>query len=335
MTIILLFIAVILSMMFPWLIPLFILLGIVIYFIKEAYKNSDYGKKQTIEKNKKIVKEAKALQERMNSCGVFPTYSVTNGISTIYFDENNRRVYLKYKDNTFPNSDLKEIALNVDGIISYSTNVKKDSNIQYTMGTYFTGKLKVNEDIDAIWLSLQLNSIDTPYIYVLCSDYSIGIPEANQFVNKVIGALDYIKNNKVIAKKTLLKIVPDLETEIAADEEKKKESFMGLFKSKEEKLKEKMEQSEKIKKGISQGIKNIFNIISYGIAFFLYLGAIVCLMSKEINYAIGYFSFGTPFLPIIYEKLWKDKNVSIAKKVVVRIVLLIIGFIIGGIFLSK
>ena len=92
MTIILLFIAVILSMMFPWLIPLFILLGIVIYFIKEAYKNSDYGKKQTIEKNKKIVKEAKALQERMNSCGVFPTYSVTNGISTIYFDENNRRV---------------------------------------------------------------------------------------------------------------------------------------------------------------------------------------------------------------------------------------------------
>lgn len=335
MTIILLFIAVILSMMFPWLIPLFILLGIVIYFIKEAYKNSDYGKKQTIEKNKKIVKEAKALQERMNSCGVFPTYSVTNGISTIYFDENNRRVYLKYKDNTFPNSDLKEIALNVDGIISYSTNVKKDSNIQYTMGTYFTGKLKVNEDIDAIWLSLQLNSIDTPYIYVLCSDYSIGIPEANQFVNKVIGALDYIKNNKVIAKKTLLKIVPDLETEIAADEEKKKESFMGLFKSKEEKLKEKMEQSEKIKKGISKGIKNIFNIISYGIACFLYLGAIVCLMSKEINYAIGYFSFGTPFLPIIYEKLWKDKNVSIAKKVVVRIVLFIIGFIIGGIFLSK
>lgn len=359
MQIVLILIAVILIMMFPWIIPLFVLLGFIIYFLKKSYNNTNYGKRQKIERNKKEIQQATELQERMNSCGVFPTYIVTNGISTVYFDENNKKIYLKCKDSVLYNQ-LNEIALNIDDIISYGTDIKTDKNTQYTMRTYFTGKLKQNEDINTIWFSIHINSIDNPYIYFLCSDYSVAIPEANQFANKIIGALDYMKNNKIIKQKPLLNLIPNLETELIKDvksdvvSEVKKEDKIKIKIDKREqkesdenrllkkqleieqkkvanlqnKLKErKTEQTNKV-------IKTILNVISYGIAIFWYIGGIVALFSNKIFFSIGYIIIGSSFLPFLYEKIWKNKQLSKNKKIIFKILFIVGAFIIGTIFFS-
>lgn len=358
MTTILLLIAIILVMMFPWLIPLFILFGVIIHFIKKAYHNSNYGTKQRIEKNKKIIKSIKELQERMNSCGVFPTYSVSNGASTVYFDENNRKIYLKCITNVFRNGN-SEIALNIDDIVSYGTNIKKDKNIQYTMGTYFTGKFKENENINAIWFSIQINSIDTPYINFLCSTNSdsLSISEATQFADKIIGALDYMKNNKTTKPKPLLNLIPDLETEIKDNvksnviSERKKEDKLKIKidnqEQEENKLLKKQLETEQKKvtnlqnklkerktEQTNKVIKTILNVISYGIAIFWYIGGIVALFSNKIFFSIGYIIIGSSFPPFLYEKIWKNKQLSKNKKIIFKILFIVGAFIIGTIFFS-
>lgn len=137
---------------------LFSIIGIIviIYIAYQLYKDSDTGRKNEILNNRRIITEARKLQERMNSYGVYPTYIVSNGVSKIYFDENNRLIYLKCSSG--------EKVFSIDNIVSYGTSVDVDKNIQYTAGTYFTGKFKQNESINTIWYSIQLNSIDNAYI---------------------------------------------------------------------------------------------------------------------------------------------------------------------------
>jgi len=188
-----------------------LIIGILSLIIYTKYKNSDAYKEAERKKIENKKRQEMELYERMNASGVFPTSMVTNGVSTVYFDENNRKIFLNCKYNVV-NNNLMEVALDVDSIISYGTDTKTNTNIQYTAGTYFNGKMKVNENIDTIWFTLKLNSIDTPYINFVCTGPEVWLPEAQQFASKIIGVLDYIKYNKLTTRKPLLNPFEEMAT---------------------------------------------------------------------------------------------------------------------------
>ena len=73
----------------------FIAIIALIYWLYKMYKNSNYGRKQEILKNKQIIEKAHKFQEKLNSLQIYPTHIVEHRLSKLYFDENNRKLYLK------------------------------------------------------------------------------------------------------------------------------------------------------------------------------------------------------------------------------------------------
>lgn len=183
----------------------------IIYLCYKKYKKSNAGRKKQIEKNIKKVEQAKEIQKRLNQAGVYPTHIVACRCSILYFDENNRKLYLDLP--------IEKIVLDFDEITNFEITSNKSSNIQYTLGTYFTGKFKRNEVLENMNLYIYINSISRPYIKVPCFD-GISAYDANEFANKAIGALNYIKNNVPTTDKPVLNIIPDLETEFIPIERK-------------------------------------------------------------------------------------------------------------------
>ena len=107
-----------------------------------------------------------------------------------------------------------------------------------------------------------------------------------------------------------------------------KELWKKFIEFLQNKLKErKTEQTNKV-------IKTILNVISYGIAIFWYIGGIVALFSNKIFFSIGYIIIGSSFPPFLYEKIWKNKQLSKNKKIIFKILFIVGAFIIGTIFFS-
>lgn len=221
MEIVLLFFVVVFIMMNPWLIPLVILLWFIGAKLKKKYDGSDFGKKQQAMKNKRIVNAAEELKRKLNSKGVYPTFLVENRYSHVYIDENNRKIFLKLL--------YEDVVLNFDDIVRYEIITETGGNLQYTLGTAVTGKFQQNVTVSSIFVYIYLNSISRPFVKVLClgngtnyNQSSMEVFEANEFANKLIGALDYIKTNETTERKPLLNLVPNLQTEYIPSEKKVK-----------------------------------------------------------------------------------------------------------------
>lgn len=193
---------------------LLIILGIVgIYFLWCLFKESEFYKKQKIEKNKKIVESAKKLKEEINSAGVFPTHLLSNDVSTLYFDENNRKIYLKLL--------YENVVINFDDITNYEIVTSDKTNLQYTLGTFVTGRIEQNKDLDSIFVYIYLNSLIRPCVQVLCLRNGLSSYEAMEFAQKIIGTLDFIKNNPPSKKKPLINLIPNLPTKYVPPKKKK------------------------------------------------------------------------------------------------------------------
>lgn len=200
----------ILCCVYPILFLIIVGIGIAIYVIRKIYNNSDYAKQNKIRKNQEIIDRAKKLQQEMNSCGVFPTYITSNKITAVYFDENNRKIYV-------PNLSTHKV-ISIDNITRYEIVSDTNSNIQYTLGTAINGKFKQNVEVKNVSVCIYLNSIDTPYVIIPCMFINYGYQQTNAYeatilANKIIGALDYLKRNTLTEKKPILDIVPKLEIE--------------------------------------------------------------------------------------------------------------------------
>lgn len=178
----------------------------LIYFIVKTYNNSDYAKEKQIEKNKQTIEYFKQLQDEMNKKGFYPTYAIYEGKMSVYFDENNKKICV-------PIFNYQHRVIDIDKITKYEIITTNSNNIQYTFGTPLTGKLKQNTVIKNVGVRLYLNEIDTPYITIPCMGSSIGISfdyVAISLSSKIVGALDYIKNNKQKKKKPTINIIPNL-----------------------------------------------------------------------------------------------------------------------------
>lgn len=184
----------------------------IIYFLYKLYKNSDVGRREKILNNRRIITQARELQKKLNSLGVFPTHIISHNTATLYFDENNEKIFLKLLYDDY--------LINFNDITNYEIITDTGSNIQYTMKTAITGALEQKQTISDIWVYIYLNDINTPYIKVLClgngkyhNADSMQVYEANEFANNIIATLNYIKNNKSTTKKAILDLIPKLETE--------------------------------------------------------------------------------------------------------------------------
>lgn len=200
----------------PWLILLLIGIAFIIYFANKKYKNSDYYKKKQKEKEEKLANETKLLFEKMASYGVYPTYYVNNDITAVYIDENNRKLYVPILvDNK---------VIDVDTITKYEILTNSSNNMQYTAGTYFTGKLKENQNIENVTVRIYLNSISTPFVEIPCMWINHGYKQttpydATALAEKIIGALDYLKNNK---KKEKVPLIYEIDQQLENKPRKKK-----------------------------------------------------------------------------------------------------------------
>ena len=143
----------------------------------------------------------KDMLDRMNSVGVFPTYIILNKIATVFFDENNKKIYIPIlKDHN---------VIDIVDITKYEIITETDDNLQFTVGTYFTGKIKHNTKINNILVRIYLNTIDTPYVEIPCMRFSYNIVDeknADDFAHQIVGVLDYLKNNELKEKKPIIDI---------------------------------------------------------------------------------------------------------------------------------
>lgn len=229
----------------------FIAIIALIYWLYKMYKNSNYGRKQEILKNKQIIEKAHKFQEKLNSLQIYPTHIVEHRLSKLYFDENNRKLYLKLL--------YEDLVLDFDDILDYEIISDKHTNLKYTLKTSVTGQFDSQNYVKKISVKLHVNSIDRPYVNILClgdgskhKDDGMMVYEAFEFANKVIGALDYVKKNKVKNKK-IINLIPDLETEFVP---KENNNVIKKFLKKE--------KNQKIIKRIFLGIVIILALILVG-----------------------------------------------------------------------
>lgn len=188
----------------------------LIVFLYKVYKNSNYGRKQVVLRNKRIIENAYKLQEKLNSLNIYPTHIVEYKYSKLYFDENNRKLYL--------NLLYEDVIVDFDDIIDYEIISDSVSNLKYTLKTSLTGQFDSKDYVKSLSVRIHINSIDKPYINILClgngskhSADGMTVYEATEFANNIIGALDYVKNNKV-KKKPIINLIPELETEFVPKE---------------------------------------------------------------------------------------------------------------------
>ena len=177
-----------------------------------------YGINRQIKKNQKIVESAKKTQSILNQNGVYPTYIIQNNNTGLFFDENNKKLFISLSSG--------DRVLDFDDIVNYEIMTDEKNEIAYTLKTSVTGQFETKEYYKDIYVRITINSISNPYILIPCiwdgykhKKESASSYEAIDYANKIIGALDYIKRNNNIKNKPVINIVPNLDTVLKEKDE--------------------------------------------------------------------------------------------------------------------